>query len=72
MTNKQIEQYVKRHGCFCGGDGVYTDYNCGASYEVTCPHCRGTGKKSCTCSIVTLTCNGAVARLSEALAKVPR
>lgn len=36
--------------CFCGGDGKYTDYNCGAEFLVSCPHCRGTGTKKCECT----------------------
>lgn len=51
---------MKRRGytCFCGGDGKYTDYNCGASFLITCPHCKGTGKKLCDCFMVSLACGG--------------
>lgn len=35
--------------CFCGGDGKYVDYNCGASFFVECPHCQGSGTKKCAC-----------------------
>lgn len=52
----EIAAYLAKHGCFCGGDGKYTDYNCGASYPVTCPHCAGFGKKRCTCATPELTC----------------
>jgi hypothetical protein len=51
-------RYVTENGCYCGGAGKYTDYNCGASFLVTCPHCRGTGKKQCRCTKGTLTCSG--------------
>jgi len=43
--------------CFCGGSGKFTDYNCGASFEVMCPHCQGTGVKKCTCSEAKLRCS---------------
>lgn len=46
--------------CFCGGDGSYTDYNCGQAFKVTCPHCDGTGNKAlhCRCVKTRLTCGG--------------
>lgn len=49
---------MKRLGytCFCGGEGTYTDYNCGTSFEITCPHCRGSGIKCCACFEVSLKC----------------
>lgn len=56
MTDDEIRQYVARHGCFCGGHGKYDDYNCGVSFEVTCPHCRGTGRKVCACVRPELSC----------------
>jgi hypothetical protein len=55
-TDAEVAAYVKQHGCVCGGDGKYTDYNCGAAYELTCPHCRGTGKKKCACKQPTREC----------------
>ena len=56
-TKEECAEYAAKYGCYCGGDGVYTDYNCGASYELTCPHCRGTGKKDCPCEVVSLKCD---------------
>lgn len=44
--------------CFCGGHGVYDDYNCGAAFEVTCPHCSGTGIKNCDCLKPSTKCSG--------------
>ncbi len=55
-TEQEIEEHLKRYGCFCGGHGTYTDYNCGASYEVTCPHCMGSGRKACGCRYPMLHC----------------
>ena len=42
--------------CFCGGDGKYVDYNCGESFYVECPHCRGTGTKKCSCEKADVVC----------------
>jgi hypothetical protein len=56
FTKKEIDEYIRKHGCFCGGDGKYTDYNCGASYLVTCPHCVGSGVRRCECEQPTLRC----------------
>jgi len=42
--------------CFCGGDGKYVDYNCGESFYVSCPHCRGTGEKKCDCDKADTVC----------------
>jgi hypothetical protein len=56
FTKAEIVAYLRKHGCFCGGHGVYTDYNCGASFEVRCPHCKGTGTKKCKCLQPVLRC----------------
>lgn len=55
---EEIAAFVAQHGCFCGGSGRYTDYNCGAPFEVTCPHCRGSGTKKCDCSRPEIACGG--------------
>jgi hypothetical protein len=57
LSKADVAAHVERYGCFCGGDGEYDDYNCGAQFSVTCPHCRGTGKKKCSCETVSLQCN---------------
>lgn len=44
--------------CFCGGDGKYTDWNCGGSFLRECPHCNGTGTKQCACTEVRVKCGG--------------
>lgn len=55
-TEAEAAAFVAKRGCYCGGYGDYTDYNCGESYRVRCPHCRGTGKKICQCTISSLRC----------------
>lgn len=55
-TEKQIEEHLEKYGCFCGGYGTYTDYNCGAEFEIMCPHCSGDGKKKCGCKQPSLKC----------------
>lgn len=45
----KIKQFIDANGCFCGGSGSYTDYNCGAEFLAICPHYKGTGKISCAC-----------------------
>lgn len=42
--------------CFCNGHGKYTDYNCGQSFSVTCPHCQGSGTKKCSCETAGTSC----------------
>lgn len=54
--DREAARYAAKRGCYCGGGGKYTDYNCGASFLVTCPHCCGTGTKRCACTKVTLSC----------------
>ena len=53
-TREQLEKY----GCFCGGHGWYTNYNCGEALDVRCPHCRGSGKRqpTCKCEAASLLC----------------
>jgi hypothetical protein len=55
---KEIAEFLSKYGCFCGGSGKYTDYNCGGSYELTCPHCRGKGirREACACEQPELKC----------------
>ena len=57
MTD-HIRDYLQKYGCFCGGKGQYTDYNCGVGFLVTCPHCQGSGKRRerCKCQIPELRC----------------
>jgi hypothetical protein len=55
-TEEEAAKFVAENGCYCGGEGTYTSYNCGEAIELTCPHCLGTGKKSCKCTNAGLDC----------------
>lgn len=56
LSREEVVVYLARHGCFCGGEGKFTDRNCGESYEATCPHCCGSGVRRCECTQPTLRC----------------